>query len=245
MAKHPNILNELRAISPILLDEAFSKPTFRVPEGYFDALPFSLFNLIQKDAPEIPGKKGYAVPAGYFEHFAQNMLDQVQALELVEEELEFVSPLLQEARLHNPYQVPEGYFETLPEITLQQRSAKLIQGNFRRSVIRYAAAAIVTGCLFAAGWMFRNTPIEGSEYAKPLAAVSIPKQITDVEIQQFLEKEFTPTVMLDTVTVTANAAAKNTWEAESMKEMLSDVSDEELANYAANHVASTTLLMNE
>jgi hypothetical protein len=245
MAMHPNILNELKEISPMLLNEAFNNPTFRVPDGYFETLPHSLLNLTLQNAPEIPGTTSYTVPTGYFEHFAKNMLDQVQALELVEEELEFVSPILQEARLHNPYQVPVGYFEELPNKLLQQQSAKVIRIHIQQSWMRYAAAAIVTGCIFVAGWMYRNTPIDSTESTAPLAAISIPKQITETELQQFLDKDVAATVLLDTVTVTASTPNTTTWEAESMKEMLSDVSDEELANYTANHVASTSTFTNE
>src|SRR6185312_5903631 len=64
----------------------------------------------------ILGKSGitgqpYQVPAGYFEHFAENLLQKIRnSAENPGTELEAISPLLAELSRKMPYQVPEGYF---------------------------------------------------------------------------------------------------------------------------------------
>lgn len=57
----------------------------------------------------------YAVPEGYFEGLASNILQRIKAEEAStpQKELEYLSPLLAEISGKNPYTVPEGYFEEL------------------------------------------------------------------------------------------------------------------------------------
>ncbi len=59
----------------------------------------------------------YAVPAGYFERLAEQVLNRIKALETQNDfdELNLISPTLANLSKSMPYRVPQGYFEGLPE----------------------------------------------------------------------------------------------------------------------------------
>lgn len=59
----------------------------------------------------------YAVPTGYFEGLAGQVLNRIKTLEAgnAVDELNVVSPMLVNLSKEMPYQVPHGYFEGLPE----------------------------------------------------------------------------------------------------------------------------------
>lgn len=285
MTKHPDILNELREIAPILTKECCYLSPYRVPDGYFHQLPTSLFNLIQQ-APLTNSNnlQAFQVPAGYFEDFPARMLELVhsvdfaqqastessgkfleqiskkmpyavpddyfsglasvvndgtQAIDQVMHTLEKPAGLLEQLRNLPTYEVPTGYFDQLTDRLAPVMETKVVQLNFRKKMIQWAAAAIITGLIFAAGWMFKDTPVNSSPEGAAMASVKIPSTITDEEIQQYLEKDPASFVVLDTVTVTASV--QNHWDAVEMKEMLADVSDEELEQYASKNAT----LLNE
>ena len=62
----------------------------------------------------------YAIPAGYFDGLANQVLNRVKALEAstAKAELEILSPVLNAAK-ENPFKVPVGYFENLSERMMQ------------------------------------------------------------------------------------------------------------------------------
>jgi hypothetical protein len=66
----------------------------------------------------------YAVPVGYFEGLADQILNRIKALEATDanEELAYLSPLLSNVSKKAPYTVPTGYFQDLSENLLQQIS---------------------------------------------------------------------------------------------------------------------------
>lgn len=63
----------------------------------------------------------YAVPDGYFEGLANQIMSRIKALEAGDacEELEILSPMLSMLSKETPYAVPAGYFENLEEKILQ------------------------------------------------------------------------------------------------------------------------------
>jgi hypothetical protein len=63
----------------------------------------------------------YAVPDGYFEGLASQIMSRIKAMETTEagEELEILSPMLSMLSKKTPYAVPAGYFENLEEKILQ------------------------------------------------------------------------------------------------------------------------------
>lgn len=72
-----------------------------------------LESMLANSAPQ----NTYAVPAGYFEGLAEQVLNKIKVLEAgnAADELNIVSPTLANLSKAMPYQVPQGYFEVLPE----------------------------------------------------------------------------------------------------------------------------------
>jgi len=66
----------------------------------------------------------YAVPTGYFEDLADQILDRIKALKAdnAKEELSFLSPFLSNVSKEMPYSVPAGFFQDLSEDVLKKIS---------------------------------------------------------------------------------------------------------------------------
>ena len=66
----------------------------------------------------------YAVPAGYFEGLADQILNRIKALEATDakEELSYLSSLLSNVSKKVPYSVPAGFFQNLSEDVLKKIS---------------------------------------------------------------------------------------------------------------------------
>jgi hypothetical protein len=66
----------------------------------------------------------YAVPAGYFEGLADQILNRIKALEATnaKEELTYLSPLLSNVSKKMPYTVPAGFFQDLSDGVLKKIS---------------------------------------------------------------------------------------------------------------------------
>jgi hypothetical protein len=66
----------------------------------------------------------YAVPAGYFERLADQILNRIKALEVsdAKDELKYLSPLLSNVSKEMPYKVPAGFFQDLSEDVLKKIS---------------------------------------------------------------------------------------------------------------------------
>ena len=60
----------------------------------------------------------YSVPAGYFEIFAEQMLNRIKSIN-ANEELLPLSPVLNNASRKIPYSIPDGYFNGLEERLMQ------------------------------------------------------------------------------------------------------------------------------
>jgi hypothetical protein len=215
------ILSELKEISPVMAGVG-SGLTYQVPDGYFDGLAAAILNRIKTDglsasdelqtlSPLLGGlskKSPYQVPEGYFE----------------------VSPLLMQLRNKETYSVPEGYFENLASDVLNKvqdrKPAKVVSMNTSRRFMRYAAAAVVAGVMAVAGWFYfaNNSTGTGSEVAS-VEQLSDDSKISDEEIAKYLEAETLPIVTAATLPENDEMGASD------IKEMLSDVSDDELQQY--------------
>lgn len=78
------------------------------------------WNTIQNELKELNSslsseklREVYAVPEGYFENFAQTVLQRIKSDVSASEELETLSPLLAGLSKKMPYSVPEGYFNEI------------------------------------------------------------------------------------------------------------------------------------
>lgn len=232
--------------SSIVLTEAKHNP-YNVPQGYFEQLAETILNKVkatEAGSPEeemetlspilskLNKKVPYTVPAGYFEDLAGNVTDGAKAIELVNEELENLSPLMNRLKEQNVYDVPAGYFDGLAEIVLtaakQQQPAKVVSMKWGSKVLRFATAAVVTGLIVTAAWLYTyNTPVtNASEDKVAKETQNAVKKISDEELVKFIETEDN-LVDEPATTITTNEEIDVT----DMKEMLADVSDEELQQY--------------
>jgi hypothetical protein len=116
MNPSPEILNELKAISPLLAGlEKIN--VFRVPEGYFNELhvriaDYAILNNTSA-VDDINKRNLQEVPPGYFDNLSDSILAKVKATypESAEEELRGLSPMLSSLK-SNVFSVPDGYFES-------------------------------------------------------------------------------------------------------------------------------------
>lgn len=160
--------------------------TGSVPDGYFEQLSQSILNklnapLISSETESLadsfaelqPGIKcPYKVPEGYFEHFIQQL----------EPENTNLSVLPDATRNIQPFTVPNGYFDLLPEQVLQEikkKTAPVIPINRSRTVFMYALAAVLTGLLGISLFnnLFTDAPNTDSLSNSKLAALKEADQI--------------------------------------------------------------------
>jgi hypothetical protein len=136
-----------------------------VPEGYFDSLAGNIMDRIkaageaQAEPSEVLGKIGntnvFSVPEGYFEQFPSTVMRQLMDSS-VAQETSFSSPLVAGIGNKNVFTVPEGYFENFSVDTSAVSGARVVRMPARKSIWRYAAAAVITGFLAVGGYLLVN-----------------------------------------------------------------------------------------
>lgn len=218
-------------------------PVYDVPAGYFDGLADTILNRVRASAAASPvdelaflspvlsrleKKSPFSTPENYFNDLSDNVVSGVQAIEFVNEELENLSPLMASLKEINVFETPSGYFEHLPEKILgkvQKHPARVVSISFRRKVIRYAAAAVVTGVIAIGSYMtFKPGKVEnGGEALQEIAKLS------DQELETFLTDN--TIALADAGTIVTNDSI-NEGDA---KDLLANVSDEELQSYLEDH----------
>jgi len=221
---------------------------YQAPEGYFENLADNIINRIKaadaSNAKEelellspLLGRIGktnpFSSPEDYFTDISDNIVAGVKAIAFVNEELENLSPVMIELKNKPVYDVPEGYFETVPAIILQkakaQQPAKVIGIRFSKRIIRYAAAAVVTSIIILSGYLFQNkNAIPVTDIAKATA------KIPDQEIENFLNNSTVSLADTYTDTLSATTAEDNS-DSDDTKDLLADISDEELQKYVDQH----------
>lgn len=284
MENRNTILNELKAISPVVAEAGF-RNVYEVPAGYFEALPGRMLELLKgaegEVSPVLPEKKDnpYQVPQGYFDNFAASLLQRIKAgeaqsakeeletlspllsglgkkmpfstpdnffeelsdnavagakaIDFVNVELENLSPLMRSLKDKQVYEAPAGYFDQLPQQILQKvksQPAKVVSMNFTRKVVRYAAAAVVAGLVVVAAWLY-----VGNGSGTEEQAIAGLEQISDDALESFMETD--QGTSGDATMLAVNSEINP----EDLKEMLVDISDEELEKYADQYIAKDNL----
>ena len=250
-------------LSPAL--QQAKQVTYEVPKGYFDSLPATILNRIKAEQTDgvneeleilspllsqIGKRTPFSMPAGYFEELSENAVAGAQAIDFVNGALENLSPLMSSLKNKQVYEVPAGYFEQLPGQVLQaakaQQPAKLVSISFTRRVIQYAAAAVVAGVIAVAGWMYMGKGDTITSNKNDVARVDVPKpelnKLSDEVLEKYLESQTAAPAE------TAAAATGNTANAEidatDMKDMLADVSDEDLQQYIDKYSSNKDIITN-
>lgn len=170
----------------------------------------------------------FSTPAGYFNEVGENAIAGAQAIDFVNIELENLSPLMQGLKRIMVYKVPAGYFDQLPGQVMKaikgQQPAKVVSISVTRRVLRYAAAAVTAGLIITAGWFYSNRGT-GTKGGSPSMAQL--DSISDEMLQKYLENQ----APIPAENPIAATAAVDELDANDMKDMLADVTDEDLQQY--------------
>jgi hypothetical protein len=223
---------------------------YEVPPGYFEGLAGTILNRIKEteatDAKEelellspalsqIEKKNPFSSPEGYFEEFSDNVVAGVQAIEFVNEELENLSPVMSSLKENNVYEVPQQYFEKLPAEILNKvnhQPAKVVPISFAKKIMRYAAAAVIIGVMAVGAYKVINPSV--APVIDPGPGIA---KATEQELENFLN---TNTISLaDTTTVISAEISED-----DTKDLLADVSDEELQKYLEQHGGTSNSITN-
>jgi hypothetical protein len=188
-----------------------NKNVFTVPQGYFDGLATAVFSRVNTESIEstvlagIGNTNVFTVPLGYFEGLAGNVMARINSENNnVQHETSEISTLVANIGNKNVFTVPHGYFEQLADtitITKQTAPAKVIRMNIRRTLLKYAAAAVVTGFIAISAFFVLNqdkSPLSSDNLAAIKKADAIIKtnsfdkelaSISDADIVNFLESK--------------------------------------------------------
>lgn len=232
MLRKKDILQELGELNSSLVDSQAN--VYHVPPGYFDSLATTVLGRIRamesKDAREelehlspfvnaISREMPYAIPTGYFEE-----LDNSFVMVDDRDELKSISPLLDSLDKKIPYQVPAGYFDQLagPVTQIKRGPAKILQFT-SRAFFKYAAAAVVTGLIILAGFLYFNQPAQRSE--RILAKIE-----KDIKKMNESEKE-TLRDFIDGGIIGDETAQGTTVNKTVIKQILEEIPEEELKTF--------------
>ena len=156
--------------------EITNSNVFAVPDEYFEGLAGNIMAKIKTmendDAQQeitsisplvsgIDKKNVFSVPDGYFDQLAAHITKRISPV--VEETME-ISETVAAIGNKNVFDVPPGYFDALEDDIREAlpKQAKLVQMQPRRSVFRYAAAAVITGLLGLSLFLLFDKKDEGS-----------------------------------------------------------------------------------
>lgn len=247
MTQKENILQELNELKSSLATVT-PQNVYTVPVGYFDGLAAQILNRIKameaKNAVEelgylspslnnISKQVPYAVPAGYFEGLSEKLMQLIRESsdylqkesfgQTAKEELETLSPLLSGLKKTMPYTVPQGYFESLAE-KRNKPVAKVVPIT-QRKWFRYAAAAVVTGVIVLAGFIYINSRNSVNPVEQPYAWVKKSiKKIDKSDIDAFVK-------LANEELSNLAAVATSPVKPEEIKELMKDVSDKEIQDF--------------
>jgi hypothetical protein len=152
-----------------------------VPVGYFENLSSNILNKIKEQQLDVQTPAStflegikhsnlFEVPNGYFESLSSVILDKINEQNVISatDELKLLSPLLQSIKHINIFEVPEGYFDPSPADvfhhvgTMPAKVVSMIKSNSNRRkklIVRYAAAAVVTGAMALGVYKYAEKPV--------------------------------------------------------------------------------------
>lgn len=245
MTQNKNILQELKELESSLAGLA-AQNIYSVPDGYFEGLAGQVLNRIKAmEAANATEELGYlspmlsnmskqipyTVPAGYFEGMEEKLMQSVREsndYQTTTEELETLSPLLSSLKKEMPYSVPQGYFENLAvDINTQKNKTKTkVVSIGSRKWFRYAAAAVITGAIIMAGFLYFNNNSDNASGVKVMAKFTRDVKKMD-ETQKDDLIDFIDAGMNGNETADVNTEIKS----KEVKKLLQDISDEELKDF--------------
>ena len=240
MSSQEHIQDELNSLSlglPFNNNQPFS-----VPEGYFEGFAASVLaklkssetfvsSELQELSPllaSIPKKMPYSVPSSYFtenEAGVASMYEEVN------------SPVLEVIGKEMLYSIPQGYFLDLADDILAkvvEPKAKVVP-LFARKWMRIASAAVVGSAMALAGYQYfgneQKSDIASAPPTNPETimanAPAIQQEIKKASTEEL--KAFIKNVQVAPVKEISKETASS--DNSKVKEMLKDVSDEDMENF--------------
>jgi hypothetical protein len=250
--KKNEIPGESAEVLPLIAGLDRSGP-YQVPEGYFESFAETLMDRImavnsgtaaeelQLLSPllgSLEKKTPYELPSGYFHELSTNLAAGLKAVDFVKDELEDIPACLQDFDRVNPYSIPEGYFDHLPDavldrVKIRRPAARVVAfGGVRKSWRKYAVAASLVGIIFTGGLLYFHRSARAAE--DPLAGLS---KVSDQEILNYLENEENP--LAGSTTIPNNTIASvDDFSDSDVNDLLSEVPDNELQQYANDHLGA-------
>lgn len=176
MEKTSEILNELKAISPLLAN-IDKKNVFEVPEDYFKLLDKKILTTVL--LTDSKNNEIQKVPEGYFEGLSDKILSAIKK-EDAKDEIRNNHPVLFSLKDKNTFTAPEHYFENFSDTILAKiktKKAKIISINSFTRWQKYAAAAVIAGIITIGS--FQILKKSGSDNAGQIsfASANVPDYI--------------------------------------------------------------------
>jgi hypothetical protein len=215
--------SRLEAVSPENL--------YSVPNGFFESFASSVLqkiatsSLFSKENP-------YSIPTGYFDNFPAQMMETIKNHPDYlnsQEELKSISPLLSSLNKAPVYSVPEDYFGNF-SVKVNHKPVANKPGAvirmFSTRVMRYAAAAIVTGLIIATSIFIaiRNS--------KPSEERTISKVEKDVNKMKDVKQLDKLTDLMNADLNEKSVASNNKIKTDDIEKLLQDVPLEELKDFS-------------
>jgi hypothetical protein len=254
-------IEEKKGSDPVF--NAGKDDVYQVPTGYFDGLAATILNRVkaaeaenQLEEPDFSsplwqqiGKKNpFTVPEGYFNEVPENIVAGAKAIEFVNEELENLSPLMTGLKAKQVYTAPEGYFDNNARAILQkikgQQPAKVISPGFGKKMMRYAAAAAITGIVLVTGYVMNKKTDQASIDTAAVITLDSSRVagISDQAIEDFLN---TNTVSIaDTSIVPGTDTSSDDLTEKESRDLLANISDEELQQYLEQYGSTPNAITN-
>lgn len=229
---------------------------YTIPQGYFNSLADSIMNRIKAAEAGTPQEElsqlspvlskiektiPYTKPVGYFEELPENVIAGAKAVDFVNEELENLSPLMSSFKNKQVYEVPANYFDNLADgvlSKLQAQTAKVVSVSFRKRVLKYAAAAVITGIIAMSAWMYIS---KDTIIIPETASNQIPTEIKALSDSTLMSFENSNTLSLIEITDDASIDDLAT---NDINDLLTDLPDETLQQYLEEDAADNSTLIN-
>ena len=229
MERSKEILTEIQEIAPILGESGLSRIPYSLPIGYFESFPDILMERIliegSMDSDFVKGIPGISS----------------------RQEIAEISSLLAGLQHKNPYQVPEGYFESLnkkmPEaeavpdesmrvVPIESRKVKEKHAGFQSRqkapvfnfsrVLKYSVAACIVALI---GLNLYNLTSQNDKFTDPIGGLT---KVSDQEMANYLDAadiHWTPGLGASSGTASVDFNDND------IHELFSNVGDEELEQY--------------
>jgi len=229
MNNRSTIQNELNELNSGLDSRLNTNPN-AVPEGYFEGLANSILLKIKEEtsisaseeiaqlSPLLAGiskKPPYSIP----DHYFTLNIEGLEAFTSENEESLVLSFIDKEM----PYEVPLGYFASVPEQVIEKVKSHqaTVVPFMKRKWMRLAVAAVITGIVAISGILYFNDRPGGNGTSNdPVMAV---KKASTKELNDFIK-----TTAVDPTDDKSSLAVFNKTPKTETKKLFADVSDKEL-----------------